>query len=137
MSEYQLLSNRVLRVLGATMALVGLVDGVIELRLSAYGFAPFACVLAVYYLHHSRTSLCTSPTGKSDTRIYKRCTLLLFGVSVIELCLLEIASRVSPFDSMEALGYVGGLVLLITFCLATSCFMVVLLRYIRGKLSGW
>lgn len=138
MSLNGLLSSRVLlRMLGVIMGLAGIAATAIELHLSVHGFGPFACVLAVYYVHHSLKSPRKLPMDKDGTWIYRRCALILFGLSVIELCLLELATRFSLFSSMEMLGYVGGLTLVATFCLAALCFMVVLFRFFRRIFSNW
>lgn len=132
-----LLSNRTLRLLGVVMGLVGLADVAIELHLSVRGFGPFICVIAVYYMHHSRSKNNTTPSNKDNTYIYRRLALIFLGLAIIELCLLEMATRFSVFGSMEMLGYVGGLVFVFTFCLAALCFTVVAFRYIMKLFSSW
>lgn len=123
-------SNDTLRVFGRCMALAGLLDGVIQFSHGkAFGFAAFACVLAVYYVYRARPDRQALAASINPYRnVLGRGFLLLVGICVIEFCLIQVATHVSWLSGSEWLGVVMAWIFIGTMCVTTLCLVVIVLE---------
>lgn len=131
-------SNLALRAVSIWMGTLGLLNGITQLKHGRPGFAAFTCVLAVYYLRRSKSNESTlPPLSWFDTALMKRTSLLFFGISLGEFCIIEIMTHVAVLADNVIFAYIMIVLFFCTFMICWVCASVVAFRYFRDKLSGW